>query len=227
MPMTVDEDRDRSRTPEGVFGKALRFYRERAGLSQIDLAALSNYSNTVISKIEKGDRPPAEGFPERMDAIPQLNTGGSLTQLWGWLKPSVRHRAYPGWFGPWADEEARAVRLRWFEALVVPGMLQTEGYARALLTGRIGSKPGDVDAEVSARLARQAILDRDDPPELWVVIDEAVLHRPVGGKQVMREQLLHLIEMAQRPNVVLQVVPAEVAVHDGLRGGAYTVADAA
>jgi Domain of unknown function (DUF5753) len=146
--------------------------------------------------------------------------------LWGWLKPSVRHRAYPGWFGPWADEESRAVLLRWFEALVVPGMLQTEGYARALLTGRIGSKPGDVDAEVSARLARQAILDRDDPPELWVVIDEAVLHRPVGGKQVMREQLLHLIEMAQRPNVVLQVVPAEVAVHDGLRGGAFIVADA-
>jgi ribosome-binding protein aMBF1 (putative translation factor) len=76
VPMTVDEDR--SRTPEGVFGKGLRFYRERAGLTQTDLAALSNYSNTVISKIEKGDRPPAEGFPERMDAITELNTGGAL-----------------------------------------------------------------------------------------------------------------------------------------------------
>jgi transcriptional regulator with XRE-family HTH domain len=216
---------DRSRTPEGVFGKALKFFRERAGLTQAELGALLNYSNDVISKIETGDRPPTEGLPERVDALAQLNTNGELARLWGWLKDSVRHSAYPGWFSPWPDEEARARLLRWFEPMVVPGILQTEGYARALLAGRIGSKPDDVDADVSARLERQAILDREDPPELWVVIDEAVLRRPVGGKHVIREQLNHLAEMAQRPNVVLQVIPAGVAVHDGLRGGGFTVAD--
>src|SRR5215470_9450809 len=82
---------DRSRTPEGVFGKAPKFHRERAGLSQTELAGLSNYSNTVISKIENGDRPPAEGFPGRMDAIPQLGTHGELERLWGWLEDSARH----------------------------------------------------------------------------------------------------------------------------------------
>jgi transcriptional regulator with XRE-family HTH domain len=70
-----------------VFGKALKFFRERAGLSQTELAALSNYSNTVINKIEKGDRPPTEGFPGRMDAIPRLETNGELSRLWGcWKK---------------------------------------------------------------------------------------------------------------------------------------------
>lgn len=216
---------DRSKTPEGVFGKELKYYRERAGLTQTELATLSSYSNTVINKIERGERPPAENFPERMDAIPQLDTREGLTRLWGWLKPSTRHRAYPGWFSPWADEEANAALLRWFEPQVIPGILQIEGYARALLAGRIGSRRDDVDAQVSARLERQAILDRENPPEVWVVVDEAVLRRAVGGKHVMREQLNHLIEMAQRPNIVLQVVPSGVTVHDGLRGGAFTVAD--
>src|ERR1700722_17207427 len=120
VPMT--DNGDRSRTPEGVFGKALRFYRERAGLSQTELAALSNYSNSVISKIEKGDRPPAEGFPERIDAILQMDTRDGLTQLWGWLKDSVRHYAYPGWFARWPDAEARAHALRTHQPLlIVPG----------------------------------------------------------------------------------------------------------
>jgi transcriptional regulator with XRE-family HTH domain len=119
---------DRSRTPEGVFGKALKFYREQADLSQTELGALSNYSNDVISKIEKGSRLPAEGFPERIDAIPQLDTRGELARLWGWLKESVRHRAYPGWFDRWPDNEAKATALRAFELMVIPGLLQTEDY---------------------------------------------------------------------------------------------------
>lgn len=216
---------DRSRTPEGVFGKALKFFRERAGLSQMELAALANYDNTVISKIERGDRPPAEGFPELMDSIPQLGTKGALTQLWGWLKDSVRHRAYPGWFDPWPDHEAKATALRNFELVLIPGLLQTDQYARAVLRTRIGDTDEEIDAMVAARMERQTVLAKDRPPTFWAVLDEGVLHRPVGGPHVMREQLDRLADAARRPNIVIQVIRTSAGAHDGLRGGAFVIAE--
>ena len=119
--------------PPGVFGPELRFYRTRAGLSQKDLAARATVSNDVISKIETGERPPAEDFPPRLDAVPELDTRGALTRLWDHLKKGHKQRLY-GWFQQWADIEAQATVLRWYEPLVVPGLLQTEEYARAILS---------------------------------------------------------------------------------------------
>ena len=217
-------DVERAGTPLGVFGTELRFYRTEAGLSQADLAAKVYASHDVISKIETGDRPPAEDLVPRLDAVPELDTRGALTRLWGQLRKSLKYRAYPGWFD-WPDKEATARTLRSYELATVPGLLQTEDYARAMLADRIGSSNGDADEIVAARLERQTILDRDSPPELWVVIDEAVLHRPVGGRHLMREQLNHLIEMARRPNIVIQVIPADVGVHEGLRGAGFIIAD--
>ena len=218
-------DGSRARTPEGVFGKELRYYRERAGLSQTELAALVNVSHDVISKIETGDRPPAEGFPQRLDAVPELGTRDGLARLWGWLKDSARHRAYPGWFDRWPDFEAAAVALRTFELVVIPGLLQTDQYARAVLRTRIGDTDDEIDAMVEARMARQAILGKDKPPTLWAALDEGVLHRPVGGPHVMREQLNRLAEAARLPNIVIQVIPAGTGAHEGLRGGAFVIAD--
>lgn len=220
----MPDNGDRSRTPEGVFGKALKFFRERAGLSQTELAALSNYSNTVINKIEKGERPPAVGFPERMDAIPQLESSGELSRLWGWLEESARHRAYPGWFNRWPDLEGKAKRLRTFELVAVPGLLQTMDYARAMLRTQVMATADEIEEMVEARIARQQILCRDKPPMLWVLIDEVVLIRPVGGAHVMREQVNKLVEAADRPNVVLQVIPLSVGAHQGLSGN-FVVAD--
>jgi transcriptional regulator with XRE-family HTH domain len=91
----MTDNGDRSRTPEGVFGRELRYYRERAGLSQMELAALVHCSNDVISKIETGQRPPAKDFPELLDAVPELDTRNGVARLWGWLKESARLRAYP------------------------------------------------------------------------------------------------------------------------------------
>src|SRR5579859_1864432 len=201
----MPDNGDRSRTPEGVFGSELRYYRERAGLSQVELAALSHCSNDVISKIEKGKRPPAEGFPARLDAIPQLDTRSGLARLWGWLRESARHRAYPGWFDRWPDYEAKAKTLRTFEMVMVPGLQQTEGYARAVLRTQVMTTDEKIEEMVRARIARQEMLVREDPPMFWGLIDEGALRRPVGGKRVMRDQLDKLIEAAHLPNVVLQV----------------------
>ncbi len=107
---------------------------------------------------------------------------------------------------------------------MMAGLLQTESYARALLTDRIGFR-GDRDEAVAARMERAAILDQDDSPELWAVIDEAVLHRPVGGADVMAGQIKHLLDMATRPTIVVRVIPATVGVHDGLPGTGFVIAD--
>jgi transcriptional regulator with XRE-family HTH domain len=161
----MPNDADRTGTPAGVFGAELRFYRTRAGLSQKDLAALIHVSNDVISKIETGERTPAEDFPPRLDALPELDTRNALTRLWDNLKKGQKQRLY-GWFQEWADIEAQATVLRWYEPLVVPGLLQTDDYARAILSARPDGNLSDLDEQVAARLARQNILTERVPPAL-------------------------------------------------------------
>jgi hypothetical protein len=126
----------------------------------------------------------------------------------------MKHRAY-GWFAKWADIEAEAVALRWYEPLIVPGLLQTEDYARAILSLRPGGNEEDLDAQVAARLARQAVLDR---AQLWCVLDEGVLRREIGGAKVMQAQLDRLAGLAGHPRVTIQVVPGSFG-HAGLLGG--------
>lgn len=124
----------------------------------------------------------------------------------------------------WTEFEARAVALRWYESLVVPGLLQTPEYARAVLRTRAGASDEQIEEMVAGRLERRAILDREFPPTLWVVLDEGVIRRPVGGPLVMAEQLGHLASMARRPNIVVQVIPVAAGAHEGLRGP-FMIAD--
>jgi transcriptional regulator with XRE-family HTH domain len=210
----MPNDAGRAGTPAGVFGAELRYYRTRTGLSQKDLASQANVSHDVISKIETGERPPAEDFPPRLDAVPDLDTRGALTRLWDHLKKGQKQRLH-GWFREWADIEAQATVLRWYEPLVVPGLLQTEDYARAILSARPDGNLDDLDEQVAARLARQAVLDRPDTPQLWCVLDEGVLHRAIGGPKVMRSQLYRLAEAAEHPKTTIQVIRAAGA-HAGL-----------
>ena len=188
-----------------------------AVLSQKDLAARATVSHDVISKIETGERPPAEDFPPRLDAVAELDTRGALTRLWDHLKKGQKQRLY-GWFQQWADIEARATVLRWYEPLVVPGLLQTEEYARAILSARPDGNLDDLDEQVAARLARQAILGRTGAPQLWCILDEGVLHRAIGGSKVMRSQLYRLAEVAEHPKTTIQVIRSGGA-HAGLLGG--------
>ncbi|WP_422753845.1 helix-turn-helix domain-containing protein [Micromonospora sp. WMMD708] len=137
-----------------------------------------------------------------------------IVDIW----PDTSRRREPVWFRPWQEIERDALSLRSFESTVVPGLLQTEAYARAVLLGAGTLPRGDVDRHLAARLARQSILKRDDPPQLTVVLDETVLRRPVGGRQTMHGQLLALATACDQPHVRVHVVPATVGEYAGLNG---------
>lgn len=214
----VGQGFDAAVSPLRVFGSMLRYYRVKAGLSQAEISARVHFSDDLISKIEMGQRAPTEEFTAACDGVPEMGTGGALTELRGQLGDALRRRAYPGWFQDWLAREVVATAFRWFEPLIVPGLLQTEDYARALLRTRVGDTDDEIEEMVAVRMERQGVLARDKPPTLRVVLDEGVLRRPVGGSTIMHDQLMHLCETAQRSNVVLQVVPAATGAYEGLRG---------
>jgi transcriptional regulator with XRE-family HTH domain len=127
----------------------------------------------------------------------------------------------PGWFEEYIGLEEAAIMIRGYEAQLVPGLLQTEDYARAVTLLEY-SNPKEITRRVSLRMTRQAILSRSDPTRFWVVVDEAALRRPIGGPSVMRAQLKHLMEMSQRPNVTIQVMPFKIGGHSAV-GGPFSV----
>jgi transcriptional regulator with XRE-family HTH domain len=128
----------------------------------------------------------------------------------------------PDWFGAYLSLEQAAVHIRAYEAQFVPGLLQTEEYARALLsTGDPQAPVEDIDRRVALRLERQRILTRRQPPLLWVVMDETVLNWPVGGREVMRAQIDHLLEISALPGVRLQLMPFANGPHPATRAGAF------
>lgn len=135
----------------------------------------------------------------------------------------ARKAAFPTWFRQWLDSEQTALTLKTWEPLIVPGLLQTADYARAIISPRPDLSAEDVEEQITARLARQEIFDKDRPPLFWVMLDEAVPHRPAGDAKVMREQLQALIDAAARPRITLQIMPADSQSLLGM-GGAFVIA---
>ena len=215
--------RETGRTPRQVFGAMLRYYRERACLSRTDLARQISKSVSLIQAIELGQRAATSEVTEDLERM--LTAHGALTRLREEIGDGLGYQAYPSWFQEWLVSEREAKKLRWFEPMLVPGLLQTEDYARAIFRSRFGMTDEEIDKQVAARLKRQEILARERPPVLWVIVDEAVLCRPVGGRYVMREQVNHLIEAAERPHVSVQVISSTVGAHRGLSAGAFIIAD--
>jgi transcriptional regulator with XRE-family HTH domain len=215
--------RENGRTPRQVFGAMLRYYRERAGLSRTDLARQISKSVSLIQAIELGQRAATADVTDDLERV--LTADGALTRLRDEIGDGLGYQAYPSWFQDWLVSEREAKRLRWFEPLLVPGLLQTEDYARAIFQTRFGATEQEIDEQVAARLKRQEILGRDESPALWVIVDESVLRRPVGGRHVMREQVGHLIEAARRPRVSVQVISSAIGVHLGLCAGGFAIAD--
>ncbi|MCO5999666.1 helix-turn-helix domain-containing protein [Actinoallomurus rhizosphaericola] len=200
-------------TALAYWGDELRFHREQAGLTQEGLGRAIHMSPSMIAMVETGRRAPRIEFIKSCDQV--LGTNGALARLW---KRIIKH-SYLEWFRPFVDVESEATGILEYEPQAVPGLLQTEDYARAQLkTGHIRKSDEEIEKHVAARMSRQEILTRSDPPFVWVILDEAVLRRPVGGVEVMRDQLARLVRASQSPHIVLQVLPFAAGAHGGMSG---------
>ncbi|SCL53050.1 helix-turn-helix domain-containing protein [Micromonospora chersina] len=213
-----------------LLGAQLRRLREAAGVSRESAGWEIRSSESKISRMELG----RVGFKER-DVADLLTLYGVtapderaalLTLARDANSPGWWHRygdVLPGWFQSYLGLEAAAALIRTYEVQFVPGLLQTPAYARAvILLGHRGAPPAEVERRVSLRMERQELLRRSDPPQLWAVVDEAALRRPVGGREVMRGQLDALIEASGAPHVRLQIVPFDAGGH-AAAGGAFSI----
>jgi transcriptional regulator with XRE-family HTH domain len=199
--------------PAQVFGSVLRTLREQAGMPQRELAQRVYCSPSLISAIELGAKPAKLDLVERIDA--ELNAAGVLLKVW----PITAAGGYASWFAYVAELEKEACKIHEWELRTVPGLLQTADYARALMRAvRPRDSDEKIDGDVSARMNRQEIFARDDPPMAWFVLDESILHRPIGGSYVMRGQLIKLEKMAEETNIVVQVMPFNGTMHPGAEG---------
>jgi transcriptional regulator with XRE-family HTH domain len=203
-------------------GAELRRYRDAAGVTIDVVADRLGCSPSKVSRIETGHTSATPRDVKDMLDIYGIDgaTSDELVQI-------AREARQKGWWHPFSTVltgayvglEAAAKSIRAYEQQVIPGLLQTDKYAIALIrAARLGDSDQEIEQRVRVRMARQALLIQDDPIDLWVVLDEAVVSRPVGGDGVMREQLLRLAEMADLPNVTLQILPFAAGAHAGMDG---------
>ncbi|MFJ4875503.1 helix-turn-helix domain-containing protein [Streptomyces sp. NPDC088745] len=200
---------DPSASPLDYYGFELRRLREEAGLRQCQLGEAIFCTGSLIGQIETTKKIPTRDFSERVDAA--LGTDGLFSRLIG----LVLRSQLPTWFQPYADMEAKAAYISTYQAQLVYGLLQTEEYARAVLATGM---PDDLEGLVAGRMERQRILERERPPLAWAILDEAVLHRPIGGREVMRDQLAHLLSFMGKRWIRVQVLPFEAGAHKSLDG---------
>ena len=204
----------------------LREMRTRAGMSAPDAAHGVDHDASWLSRVERVETRPHPNdvralltlygnlSPEAIEAV--VAVARQAKQKGWWYKYSD---AMPEWFGNYIGLETDAAMIRTYEVQAIPGLLQTEEYARAtIMAGATPGPPALIDKQVALRVDRQTLLNSDEPPQIRVVLDEAVLRRPVGGHKVMGAQIEHLVVLAARPNVQVQVLPLAAGVHAGLNG---------
>ncbi|MER6817694.1 helix-turn-helix transcriptional regulator [Spirillospora sp. NPDC000708] len=199
--------------------------REAVGMTREEVTRRLEWSSSTLFRIETGrTKPQPRSVRELLDlyGVSEAEKEG-LIQL-------AREARQPGWWHSFRDVlpnpyevfiglEAGAETIRAFEPLVIPGLLQTPEYARGMIRGGPQElDPEEIDRRVQVRVARQQILARADRPRLWVVLDEAALHRTVGGEETMRKQLAHLVEMSEQGKTTIQVVPFKAGAHAGTSG---------
>ena len=213
-----------------LLGAQLRKLREGKGITREDAGWEIRASGSKISRMELG----RVSFKERDVAdlltLYGVDDGAERERLLTLARqantPGWWHRygdVLPGWFQSYLGLEAAASLIRTYEVQFVPGLLQTRDYARSVvLLGHGRAKPEEIDRRVDLRLRRQGILDRPEPVQLWAVVDEAVLRRPLGSRAVMQAQVEALVEATQRPNVQLQVMPFHTGGHSAA-GGAFSI----
>jgi transcriptional regulator with XRE-family HTH domain len=207
----ADEERP---TVWRAYGKLVRLFRERAGLTQQGLAEAIGYSPEQVASVEQGRRPAKSAFTEAAERV--LHAEGALRVL----QEDVDRAKLPLFFRDFALLESEAVSRFSYDPMLVPGLLQTDEYARALLEAHFPPLDDEViEQHLTARLARQSLLQRRKPPVVFTfILEEGALYRQVGGPEVMRRQLAHLRECSRLRNVEIQVMPTQQAAHSGVNG---------
>jgi transcriptional regulator with XRE-family HTH domain len=196
--------------PVNALGDELRAYRHKAGWRLEDLAPKLHLSHQMVGAIERGSRAATRKTAELCDEA--FETPGTFTRLW---KRQAKH-AMPSSVSPYYDLEAQATRIHKWELRCIPGLLQIESYARAIMRTGVPRDADEIlEENVKLRIGRQHILTCENPPLLWFIVDESVLYRPYGD---MDGQLRHMTEMAELPNVVIQVSRYTMNDHPGLNG---------
>jgi hypothetical protein len=213
-----------------LLGAHLRRLREAQGVSREDAGWEIRSSESKISRMELG----RVSFKERdvadLLSLYGVNDEEERERLLALGReantPGWWHRfgdVLPGWFQSYLGLEAAASLIRTYELQFVPGLLQTEQYARTVVSlAHKGAKPAEIERRVGLRIARQKTLSQEQPPHVWAVIDEAVLRRPIGGSAVMRAQVEAMLHATEMPNVKLQIVPFQFGGH-AETGGAFTI----
>ncbi|MFF0450620.1 Scr1 family TA system antitoxin-like transcriptional regulator [Streptomyces sp. NPDC004609] len=222
--MTIDDtettagDWEREPDPSDslrTFGAVVQALREHAGLSRAEFAVAVRFSKHTVASVELGRRMPDEAFIERAEEV-LGNTGA--------LRKAARHltRGEPGlaaWFRRWAKLERVAVSLSTYECRLVPGLLQSEGYARAAFDSRIPPLSDEqMDAQVNARMERQQLIRERPNASFSFVVDEHIVQRRLGGDEVTRQLLDHILMFTSMRNVSLQIMPITCQHHAGLDG---------
>ena len=213
-----------------LLGVQLRRLREAKGISREEAGYLIRASESKISRMELG----RVGFKERdiadllsLYGITHQDERAALLALARQAKTPGWWQRYgdilPSWFQTYLGLEEAASLIRIYEVQFIPGLLQTQDYARAVIThGNSGATVEEIERRVSLRLKRQQLLTRSGAPQLWAVVDEAALRRPMGGPAVMAAQIESLIKSSELPNVTLQVLPFHVGAHSA-EAGAFTI----
>jgi transcriptional regulator with XRE-family HTH domain len=206
---------------------ALRAARQRCGMSQREVSAALEWSTSKLVRLEAGDSSPSTTDLRALLDLYGVTRGEIRDDLIGMARASRRQNwgtyrdLFPREFQLYLSFEGSAARILSFQPLLIPGLLQTESYARALTEtfGAVNSSSKDQNRKVAARLQRQSILTRDEPPSCHFILDEAALRRRVGpGGEVMRLQLEKLLLQSEQPFIRIQVVPFEAGEHPGMLG---------
>ncbi|MEV4380814.1 helix-turn-helix transcriptional regulator [Streptosporangium sp. NPDC049644] len=203
----------------------LRRLRQEAGLSQAEVTEKTDVNLATLHRIETAKtKPQLRTLNALLDAYGV--TGSQRTDLVT-LQKEAKQRGWlhgleadlPDKYSAYIGLEAEAQQAINYESLFIPGLLQTEDYARAVIPGVLPTATAaEVDSFVTARMQRQALLEHETPLRLWAIIDQAALHRTVGSDAIMRAQLTHLIQQARRPHITVQVIPFSAGAHPGMPG---------
>ncbi|SFQ34436.1 Helix-turn-helix domain-containing protein [Actinomadura madurae] len=201
-------------SPTEYFGTELRAYREASKMSRPQFAERLGFTPQWIGQVESGNSAPSDDFARACDTY--FETNGTFYRLWGWIRDFGRLAVLPPGFPDFIAREQEAEVIYIFEIMVITGLFQTQEYAHEVL--KLGRTADALDQLVRTRMERQEILGREDPPHVVAIFDEAAIRRPIGGPEVMKGQIRHLIDLTDLFQVTIQIVAGTKGAYAGLPG---------